>query len=329
MDSHATDQCHDKHACGRREQLRYPSRHREVEAEERDLGGVFVGEDNDQQDEKTPRLRRSLLPMSPQPVTRVRVAAAGQDGAAVPAAEESLVWGRQAVGSAESGCRGVVQWWGEGLVGERAAAYEGDRSLQPTLRDPCHDPERTELEVSGVEDEALPDLVGKFDAVEGNTRRALGMLRDRPADHEKAVRDAAGAVDGVGRKGPRRQHYEAVRWGNRPGKSPAASLTALYGYASNTPRARNGRYTDPMLEGQVGNLPGTSKQQLRIRSVLDVPADTFQRSLRPLRQLLPERAWDGGESVVSETLGEPHHPMGGLTPARSARSATVPRPALE
>ena len=103
MDLHATDQCDDKHACGRREQLRYPSRHREVEAEERDLGGVFVGEDNDQQDEKTPRLRRSLLPMSPQSVTRVRVAAAGQDGAAVPAAEEFLVWGWQAVGSAASG----------------------------------------------------------------------------------------------------------------------------------------------------------------------------------------------------------------------------------
>ena len=34
------------------------------------------------------------------------------------------MWGWQAVGSAESGCRGVVQWWGEGLVGERAAAYE-------------------------------------------------------------------------------------------------------------------------------------------------------------------------------------------------------------
>ena len=56
-------------------------------------------------------------------------------------------------------------------------------------------------------------------------------------------------------------------------KSPAASLKALYGYASNT--------------------PGTSG-----------PFD-------PLRQLLPQRAWDGGESVVSETLGEPHHPMAG------------------
>ena len=29
MDSHATDQCHDKHACGRRQQLHNPDRHRE------------------------------------------------------------------------------------------------------------------------------------------------------------------------------------------------------------------------------------------------------------------------------------------------------------
>jgi hypothetical protein len=32
-----------------------------------------------------------------------------------------------------------------------------------------------------------------------NTLRALGMLRDRPADHEKAVREAPGAVEGVAR----------------------------------------------------------------------------------------------------------------------------------
>jgi hypothetical protein len=51
MDLHATDQCRDKHARDRREQLRNPDRDREVEAEERDLGGVFVDEDKDQQDE--------------------------------------------------------------------------------------------------------------------------------------------------------------------------------------------------------------------------------------------------------------------------------------
>ena len=116
---------------------------------------------------KTPRLRRSLLPMSPQSAIRVRVAAAGQDGAAVPAAEESLVWGWQAVGSAESGCRGVVQWRGEGLVGERAAAYEAIEVSSRRFEIHVYDPERAELEVSGDEDEALPDLVGKFDAVKG------------------------------------------------------------------------------------------------------------------------------------------------------------------
>jgi hypothetical protein len=77
------------------------------------------------------------------------------------------VWGWQAVGSAESGCRGVVQWWGEGLVGERAAAYEAIEVSSRRFEIHVYDPERTELEVSGVEDEALPDLVGKFDAVKG------------------------------------------------------------------------------------------------------------------------------------------------------------------
>ena len=160
------------------------------------------------------------------------------------------MWGWQAVGSAASGCRGFVQWWGERLVGERAAAYEAIEVSSRRFEIYVYDPEGTELEVSGVEDEALPDLVGKFDAVE--------------------------------------VQYPAGAW-QPTGKSPAASLKALCGYASNTTGARNGRYTDPMLEGQVGNLPGTSKQQLRIRSVLDVPADTFQRPLRPLRQLLPQR----------------------------------------
>ena len=74
--------------------------------------------------------------------------------------------------------------------------------------------------------------------------------------------------------------------------------------------------------------PGTSKQQLRIRSVLDVPADTSQRPLRPLRQLLPQRAWDGGESVVSETLGEPHHHWRANPGLVRERSAIVLRPAL-
>jgi hypothetical protein len=114
---------------------------------------------------------------------------------------------------------------------------------------------------------------------------------------------------------------------HRLGKSRTTSLKALYGYASNTPGARNGRYTDPMLEGQVGNLPGTSKQQLRMRSVLDVPADTSQRPLRPLRQLLPQRRLGRRLFCRIRDPGRTASPDAGLTAARWARSATVPRPA--
>jgi hypothetical protein len=53
-----------------------------------------------------------------------------------------------------------------------------------------YDPEGTELEVSGVEDEALPDLVGKFDAVEEYPAGAWNAAR-RPADHEKAVSEGS------------------------------------------------------------------------------------------------------------------------------------------
>src|SRR5258705_85108 len=116
------------------------------------------------------------------------------------------------------------------------------------------------------------------------------------------------------------------RHGEAPTReSPAASLKGFYGYASNTPGARNGPYTDPMLEGQIGNLPGTSKQQLRIRSVLDVPADTSQRP--------PSTAASAPPAARFGTAVNPSYPRpwanritnGGLTPARSARSAIVPR----
>ena len=94
------------------------------------------------------------------------------------------MWGWQAVGSAESGCRGVVQWWGEGLMGERAAAYEAIEVSSRRFEIHVYDPERTELEVSGAEDEALPDLVGKFDAVKGcNTCGRLATDREKARPH--------------------------------------------------------------------------------------------------------------------------------------------------
>lgn len=70
-------------------------------------------------------------------------------------------------------------------MGERAAGYEAIEVSSRRFELHVYDPERTELDVSGVEDEVPPDPVGKFDAVEVQYLLALGMLRDRPADHER------------------------------------------------------------------------------------------------------------------------------------------------
>jgi hypothetical protein len=151
MDSHATDQCHDKHACGRREQLRNPDRLREVEAEERDLGGVFVDEHKVSRTSKTPP---TLTPAHVSAI-RVRVAPAGQNGAAVSPADASR--SMSTTPSARSWkfpvskMKHYLTWWAN------------------SMQSRC------------------------------NPLRALGMLRDRPADHEKSVREAPGAVDGVAR----------------------------------------------------------------------------------------------------------------------------------
>ena len=67
-------------------------------------------------------------------------------------------------------------------MGERAAAYEAIEVSSRRFEIYVYDPEGTELE-SGVEDEALPNLVGKFDAVEeypagaGNAARSTSRPR--------------------------------------------------------------------------------------------------------------------------------------------------------
>jgi hypothetical protein len=51
IDSHATDQCHDKHACRRREQVRTPIDIVKSRPSNEIWVASFVDEDNDQQDE--------------------------------------------------------------------------------------------------------------------------------------------------------------------------------------------------------------------------------------------------------------------------------------
>ena len=82
---------------------------------------------------KTPRLRRSLLPMSPQSAIRVRVAAAGQDGAAVPAGEESLCgggrrWGLRSPAAVVSSSGGVKNSWASARPRRRRSKSPADAS---------------------------------------------------------------------------------------------------------------------------------------------------------------------------------------------------------
>lgn len=109
------------------------------------------------------------------------------------------MWGWQAVGSAESGCRGVVQWWGEGLVGERAARTRRSKSPADASRSMSTTPSARSWKFPVSKMKHYLTWWANSMQSRCNTLRALGMLRDRPADHEKAVREAPGAVEGVAR----------------------------------------------------------------------------------------------------------------------------------
>ena len=116
-----------------------------------------------------------------------------------------------------------------------------------------YDPEGDELEVIGTEDDAANVLAGQFAPVKDQYLRALTALRARPADDEKAISEALGALEAVARILGGRQDFAAnmstLFRGSPPWANPlAASLKSLYGYGSQVPGARHGRYTDPLLE---------------------------------------------------------------------------------
>jgi hypothetical protein len=135
------------------------------------------------------------------------------------------VWGWQAVGSAESGCRGVVQCWGEGLVGERSAAYEAIESPADASRSMSTTPSARSWKFLMSKMKHYLTWWANSMQSRCNTLRALGMLRDRPGDHEKAVREAPGAVEGVAR----------VLGGK---KDLGANITKLFDGATDREKAR-------------------------------------------------------------------------------------------
>lgn len=124
---------------------------------------------------------------------------------------------------------------------------------QREVRIDVFDPEGLDLEIAGDEDEVVEELVGKFGAASTQYQKAIDMLRGRPADYEKAVSEAVGALEGVARVLGGKKDFgsnidklfdRALPWE----KSLSTSIKALYGCASNTPGVRHGRYTDPMLD---------------------------------------------------------------------------------
>jgi hypothetical protein len=116
-----------------------------------------------------------------------------------------------------------------------------------------YEPEGQELKVSGIEAEAVSAFTGQFKPVARQYDRALGALRGRPADPEKAISEALGALEAVARILGGRQDFGAnmnALFANSPewAKALSASLKALYGYGSQVPGARHGRYTDSLVE---------------------------------------------------------------------------------
>lgn len=115
------------------------------------------------------------------------------------------------------------------------------------------DPEGDLLKVAGLEDEATAVLDEKFKDVSEQWTRALKALRSRPTDPEKAVGEAIGALEAVVRILAGHKDFgknvDAI-FANEPSwaKALAASMKSLYGYSSQTPGVRHGRYTDSLLE---------------------------------------------------------------------------------
>lgn len=130
-------------------------------------------------------------------------------------------------------------------------AYEMIQGRRSNSIEP-HDPEGEELEVKDIPDLAEDVLSGKFSEPGEQWGRALAELRGRPARPTIVISEAIGALEGVVRILSDEKDFGAginsVLTG--PGKdkwngSMAASIRAMYGYASQVPGARHGQWSKP------------------------------------------------------------------------------------
>lgn len=113
------------------------------------------------------------------------------------------------------------------------------------------DPEADELQVSGVEYDAISYLKGDYAAVRAQYQRALDALHGRPPELERAVAEALNALEAVAQVVTGKKDFgkavDASMAGRGHAGALAATLKALYGWASQLPGARHGRHEEPDL----------------------------------------------------------------------------------
>jgi hypothetical protein len=116
-------------------------------------------------------------------------------------------------------------------VGERAAAYEAIEVSSRRFGIHVYDPERRSWKFPVSKLKHYLTWWANSMQSRCNTLQALGMLRDRPADHEKAVREAPGAVEGSrGCWAERRTSAPTLRscsMGQPTGKKPGRSVESV------------------------------------------------------------------------------------------------------
>ncbi len=113
------------------------------------------------------------------------------------------------------------------------------------------DPSGQHFDTSTIEHETTSLLDGRYEPVRQQYEKAVAALNGRPADLEKAVSEAVGALEAVSRIVSDQKEFRlaidvALR-GREGAGGLAQSLKSLYGWASQVPGARHGRHSEPDL----------------------------------------------------------------------------------
>ncbi|WP_163275552.1 hypothetical protein [Cellulomonas iranensis] len=115
------------------------------------------------------------------------------------------------------------------------------------------DPTGEALGLPTVDADVAPLLKERFEPAAIQWERAIRALNGRPSDPEKAIGEAMGATEAVVHQISGNSSFgngvdDIFRAEPDWVKALAKSIKALYGYASQAPGVRHGRYADPAIE---------------------------------------------------------------------------------